>query len=61
MKNPEHPFNIIDNSLEDIVSYIVDDYNKESEVEYLNNLIRDLTFIKDSYLLKEDGEYWDEE
>ena len=61
MKNPEHPFNIIDNSLEDILSYIVDDYNKESEVEYLNNLIRDLTFIKDSYLLKEDGEYWDEE
>jgi hypothetical protein len=66
--NREYPFNIIDNDVDDIVCYIVDEHrskdqdkNPQSEVQYLEGVIKDLDFIRSSYILREKGEYWDGE
>jgi|TARA_R100000808_G_C2074801_1_gene100907 hypothetical protein len=55
MNNPEYPFNIEDNDLEDIVSFIVDNNNDDSEIEYLDGVISDLEFIRGLYVLKSEG------
>ena len=37
------------------------DKNPQSEVQYLEGVIKDLDFIRSSYILREKGEYWDGE
>ena len=53
MNNPEYPFDINSNEIDDIVSFVIESYKSdEDEVQYLNDVIRDLKFIRGEYILR---------